>query len=334
MMWNWLVSSLASQATILLFDGSPFHPTPNILFDYLEEEKITFLGTSAKFLDALRKTALTPSATHNLSSLKTIASTGSPLAPSSFDYVYESVKPDVHLASIAGGTDIVGCFMTGIPTEPVWRGEIQGPALGMAAEVFDEDGNSCTSRKGELVCTKAFPSMPVKFWNDPKGTLYHNSYFAHFPGVWRHGDWVEKTQTGGFIIHGRSDTTLNPGGVRIGTSEIYRQVEQLQEVMESVAIGQEWDNDVRIILFVILRPHLTLDQDLTTRISDRIRKHCSPRHVPAKILQVDDIPRTKSGKISELAVREAVHGRQIQNLESMENPGCLNEYENLEKLNS
>jgi acetoacetyl-CoA synthetase len=334
MMWNWLVSALASKATVLLFDGSPFHPTPNILFDYADQEKITFLGTSAKFFDALRKTAFSPAETHNLSSLKTIASTGSPLAPTSFDYVYKSVKPDVHLASIAGGTDIVGCFMTGIPTEPVWRGEIQGPALGMATKVFDEDGNACIGTKGELVCTKAFPSMPVKFWNDPKGKLYHNAYFAHFPGVWRHGDWVEKTQTGGFIIHGRSDTTLNPGGVRIGTGEIYRQVEQLQEVLESVAIGQEWDNDVRIILFVILQPNLILDQDLMNRIIDRIRKHCSPRHVPAKILQVDDIPRTKSGKVSELAVREAVHGRQIQNLESMENPGCLNAYEYLEELNS
>ena len=332
MMWNWLVSALASKATVMLFDGSPFHPTPNILFDYIDQENITLFGTSAKYLDALRKNGTSPADTHNLSSLKTITSTGSPLAPSSFDYVYQKIKGDVHLASIAGGTDIVGCFMTGIPTKPVWKGEIQGPALGMATEVFDSQGSAIVGKQGELVCTKAFPSMPLKFWNDPEGKLYHEAYFTHFPGVWRHGDWVEETETGGFIIHGRSDTTLNPGGVRIGTAEIYRQVEHLEEIIESVAVGQAWHGDVRIILFVILRPNQILDQSLTKKIKQRIRTQCSPRHVPAKILQVVDIPRTNSGKISELAVQAAVHGRQINNLESLQNPDCLDTYVHLQEL--
>ena len=333
MMWNWLVSALASKATVMLFDGSPFYPTPNILFDYIDQESITFFGTSAKYIDALENNGLSPAKTHQLSSLKTITSTGSPLAPRSFDYVYENIKSDVHLASIAGGTDIVGCFMTGIPTAPVWKGEIQGPALGMATAVFDNTGIECTGEKGELVCTKPFPSMPLKFWNDPQGRLYRKAYFEHFPGVWRHGDWVEKTGTGGFIIHGRSDTTLNPGGVRIGTAELYRQAEQFEEIQESVAIGQTWNDDVRIILFVILKPDQKLRQELIERIMSRIREHCSPRHVPSKIIQVTDIPRTKSGKTSELAVREAVHGRQVHNLDSLENPECLALYHNLRELN-
>ena len=334
MMWNWLVSALASKATLMLFDGSPFHPTPNILFDYIDRESISLFGTSAKYLDALRKNDVCPIDSHELSSLKTITSTGSPLAPSSFDYVYNRIKPNIHLASIAGGTDIVGCFMAGIPTEPVWRGQIQGPTLGMAVDVFDSEGNPCTNEKGELVCTQSFPSMPIEFWNDPDKRSYRRAYFADFPNVWKHGDWVEKTNNGGFIIHGRSDTTLNPGGVRIGTAEIYRQVEQLDTVLEAVAIGQEWLGDIRIVLFVVLKPEEALDEHLRTIIRDRIRKHCSPKHVPAKILQTNDIPKTKSGKISELAVRDAVHGRQLTNAQSLANPECLVAYEQLKELNS
>ena len=334
MMWNWLVSALGSKACLALYDGAPFHPDHNILFDYVDTCKITLFGTSAKFIDSLAKTPVSPIDTHDLSSLKTITSTGSPLSAESFEYVYRSIKKDVHLASIAGGTDIVGCFMTGIPTEPIWRGEIQGPALGMATKIFDSAGNSVVGNKGELVCTRPFPSMPVHFWNDPDGSRYHAAYFDHFPGVWRHGDWAEVTERGSFIIYGRSDATLNAGGIRIGTAEIYRQVEQLAEIIESVAIGQEWEGDIRIILFVTLRPTVKLSQTLIEKIKARLRQYCSPRHVPALVLSVNDIPRTKSGKVSELAVRDTVHGKDVEYIEALANPESLMQFKNRLELQS
>jgi len=332
MMWNWLASGLASEATLILFDGSPFHPEPSVLFDLAQAERITLFGTSAKYIDACRKAGLAPARTHDLSSVRLITSTGSPLAPESFDYVYQHIKPDVHLASISGGTDIVGCFVLGVPTEPVWRGEIQGPALGLAVDVFDDNGQPMPSGKGELVCKNPFPSMPIQFWNDPDGQKYTNAYFSRFPNVWHHGDFAEWTPHGGMIIHGRSDATLNPGGVRIGTAEIYRQVEQLPEVQESIVVGQEWDNDVRVVLFVVLKPGLTLDNALIDRIKTQIRNGASPRHVPAKIIQVADIPRTKSGKITELAVRDIIHGREVKNKEALANPEALELFRNIPEL--
>jgi acetoacetyl-CoA synthetase len=334
MMWNWLVTGLASGATLLLYDGSPFFPSGDILWDYAQAEGCTHFGTSAKYIDALNKTGAKPRESHDVSSIRALMSTGSPLAPESFDYVYSDIKTDLHLASISGGTDICGCFVLGIPTEPVWRGEIQGPALGLAVEVFDEDGKLARGSKGELVCTKPFPSMPIGFWNDPDGRKYHSAYFARFENVWHHGDFAEWTEHGGIIIHGRSDATLNPGGVRIGTAEIYRQVEQLPEVQEAVVIGQDWDNDVRVVLFLILRPGLELDEALRTKIKTQIRVGASPRHVPAKIVQVADIPRTKSGKITELAVRDVVHGREVKNKEALANPEALELYRDLPELQS
>ena len=332
MMWNWLVSALASGATLMLYDGSPFHPSERILFDFAEEEGITFFGTSAKFIDALRKTGLRPARTHDLGAMRTLTSTGSPLAPEGFDFVYESIKPDVHLASISGGTDICGCFVLGNPLKPVWRGEIQGPGLAMAVDVLDDEGRPLPCGKGELVCTRPFPSMPIGFWNDPDGEKYRAAYFERFPGVWHHGDFAEWTVHGGIIIHGRSDATLNPGGVRIGTAEIYAQVEQLDEVVEAIAIGQEWEGDVRIVLFVVLREGLTLDDALRETIRQRIRDGASPRHVPKKIIQVADIPRTRSGKITELAVRDIVHGREVRNREALANPEALDLYRGLAEL--
>jgi acetoacetyl-CoA synthetase len=334
MMWNWLVSALASEATLLLFDGSPFHPKPSVLFDYAEQERMTLFGTSAKYIDACKKEGLRPRDTHDLASVRLMTSTGSPLAAESFDYVYEAIKPDIHLASISGGTDIVSCFVLGDPTSPVWRGEIQAPGLGLAVDVWSEDGKPVRQEKGELVCTKAFPSMPVKFWNDPEGKKYRAAYFDRFPGVWHHGDFAEWTEHGGLIIHGRSDATLNPGGVRIGTAEIYAQVEQIPEVVEALAIGQDWDNDVRVVLFVRLREGATLDDKLTAAIKARIRAGASPRHVPARIVQVADIPRTKSGKITELAVRDIVHGREVKNVEALANPEALDLYRDLPALRS
>ncbi|OFW47872.1 MAG: acetoacetate--CoA ligase [Acidobacteria bacterium RIFCSPLOWO2_12_FULL_67_14b] len=326
MMWNWLVSALACQATLLLYDGSPFHPDGNVLFDYADAEGMTLFGTSAKFIDAVAKAGLRPAKTHRLASVRTITSTGSPLAPESFDFVYQAIKRDVHLASISGGTDIVGCFMLGNPTGPVWRGEIQTRALGLAVDVFDDTGRPVRGRKGELVCTQPFPSMPVEFWNDAGGAKYRAAYFERFPGVWCHGDWVELTPHDGIVIYGRSDATLNPGGVRIGTAEIYRQVEQLDEVVESIVVGQDWEGDVRVVLFVVLRQGVELDAQLVDRIKARIRANCTPRHVPAKILQVADIPRTKSGKITELAVRDVIHGRAVKNVEALANPQALELY--------
>jgi acetoacetyl-CoA synthetase len=332
MMWNWLASGLASGATLLLYDGSPFHPGGNILWDYAEAERCTHFGTSAKYIDALKKAGLAPARTHDLGSLRTLLSTGSPLAPESFDYVYEAIKQDLHLTSISGGTDICGCFVLGVPTKPVWRGEIQGPALGLAVDVVDEDGKPIARGKGELVCTRPFPSMPVGFWNDAGGEKYRAAYFSRFANVWHHGDFAEWTEHGGMIIHGRSDATLNPGGVRIGTAEIYRQVEQLEEVQEAIVIGQEWDNDVRVVLFVVLKPGLTLNDGLRERIRLKIRTGASPRHVPARVVQVADIPRTKSGKITELAVREVVHGREVRNKEALANPEALDLYKEIAEL--
>ena len=331
-MWNWLVSALACQATLLLYDGSPFHPDGNVIFDLADAEAMTLLGTSAKFIDAVRKAGLEPIKTHALGPLRMIASTGSPLAPEAFDFVYAGIKADVHLASIAGGTDILSCFMGGNPTAPVWRGEIQTRVLAMAVDVFDDDGKPVRGEKGELVCTAPFPSMPVHFWNDPGDEKYRAAYFERFPGVWCHGDYVELTGHDGFIIHGRSDTTLNPGGVRIGTAEIYRQVEDLDWVVESIVIGQEWEGDVRIVLFVILRQGLTLDDDRIDAIKKRIRTNCTARHVPARIVQVADIPRTKNNKITELAVRDMVHGRPLKNTDALANPEALELYRDLPEL--
>ncbi|PLX36091.1 MAG: acetoacetate--CoA ligase [Hyphomicrobiales bacterium] len=334
MMWNWLATGLASEATLLLFDGSPFAPSGAVLFDYAQAEKMTMFGTSAKFIDAVKKAELRPRDTHDLSSLRLMTSTGSPLAPESFDFVYDGVKPDIHLASISGGTDIVACFVGGIPINPVWKGELQGPSLGMATDVWDEDGKPMVAGKGELVCTEPFPSMPIKFWNDPEGEKYHAAYFERFDNVWCHGDFAEWTEHGGMVIHGRSDATLNPGGVRIGTAEIYNVVEQMPEVIEALAIGQQWDDDVRVVLFVRLADGVALDEDLTKRIKTNIRTGASPRHVPAKIVVVKDIPRTKSGKITELAVRDVVHGREVKNKEALANPEALNLFKDIPDLQS
>ncbi len=332
MMWNWLVSGLSCEATLLLYDGSPFALDGHILFDYAQAENMTFFGTSAKYIDAVKTEGLIPSQSHDLSSVRTIASTGSPLAPESFDFVYQSIKPDVQLASIAGGTDIVSCFVLGNPTKAVWRGEIQGPGLGMAVDVFDDEGQSMSSGKGELVCKKPFPAMPIGFWNDEGGQRYNSTYFERFENIWHQGDFAEWTQNGGVIIHGRSDATLNPGGVRIGTAEIYRQVEQVEGVQEALVIGQDWDNDVRVVLFVILKDGFELDDNLKDRIKKKIRAGASPRHVPAVIIKVSDIPRTKSGKITELAVRDVVHGREVKNKETLANPEALILYEGLGEL--
>jgi acetoacetyl-CoA synthetase len=332
MMWNWLVSGLASGATLILYDGSPFYPDGRALFDYAEASGMVVFGTSAKFIDAVRKAGLRPRETHDLSRLRMLTSTGSPLAPENFDFVYDAIEPDLHLASISGGTDIVSCFVLGVPTKPVWRGEIQGPGLGLAVDVFSEDGRPVRGEKGELVCTKAFPCMPIKFWNDPDGAKYRAAYFERFPGVWAHGDLAEWTEHGGIVIYGRSDATLNPGGVRIGTAEIYAQVEGMPEVAEALAIGQDFDNDVRIVLFVRLAPGVALTDPLQAAIKARIRTGASPRHVPAKIVAVADIPRTKSGKITELAVREIVHGRPVKNVEALANPEALELYRDLREL--
>jgi acetoacetyl-CoA synthetase len=339
MMWNWLASGLASGATLLLFDGSPFVMRGRVLWELADAERMTHFGTSAKYIDALRKVALVPVKDYALGALRTMFSTGSPLAPESFDYVYEAVKHDVCLSSISGGTDIVSCFVLGCPTLPVWRGEIQCRGLGMAVAAYDDDGKPLPEgrgERGELVCTAPFPSMPIGFWNDPDGAKYRAAYFERFPGVWWHGDYIEITAQGGIVIYGRSDATLNPGGVRIGTAEIYRQVEQLPEVLEALVIGQDWPpgetGDVRVVLFVKLRDGLKLDAALIDRIQKHIRVNTTPRHVPAKVVQVDDIPRTKSGKIVELAVRNIVHGREVKNLEALANPEALEQFRDREEL--
>jgi acetoacetyl-CoA synthetase len=338
MMWNWLVSSLASGATVVTYDGSPLAPTPAHLFDIVDEEGVTMLGVSAKLIDAFAKEGLEPASTHGLGSLRTICSTGSPLSPEGFRYVYEHVKTDVHLASISGGTDLAGCFVAGDPTGPVWAGEIQRPALGMAVDVWSEDGRSMppSTGAGELVCTEPFPSMPIGFWDDgPLGEVgprYRAAYFERFPGVWAHGDFASWTEHGGVVIHGRSDATLNPGGVRIGTADIYRVVEQQPDVLEALVFGQQWDSDVRIVMAVRLRPGVSLDDELAARMRRAIRVALSPRHVPAVIVAVDDLPRTRSGKLVELAVADAVSGRPVRNREAIANPEAIDAIAGLPEL--
>ncbi|GAB5451523.1 MAG: acetoacetate--CoA ligase [Halioglobus sp.] len=323
MMWNWLVSGLASGATLVLYDGSPFADDGRVLLDAIDREGISIFGTSAKYIAALEKAGHRPRESHQLQHLKTILSTGSPLAHESFDYVYRDIKADVCLSSISGGTDILSCFVGGCPMLPVDRGEIQAPGLGMAVDIWDEQGNPVRGEKGELVCTQPFPSCPRGFWSDPQGERFRGAYFDRFPGVWAQGDYGEITAHGGFIIHGRSDAVLNPGGVRIGTAEIYRQVEQVEEVLESIVIGQEWQDDVRVVLFVVLREGETLTEALQDKIRRTVRERATPRHVPAKIIQVADIPRTISGKIVELAVRDVVHGRVVKNTDALANPEAL-----------
>jgi len=333
MMWNWLVSALARGATVMLFDGSPFAPGPEVLWDYADEERFTHFGTSAKYIDSLRKTGLAPGENHDLSTLRTIFSTGSPLLEHGFDYVYDSVKTDVHLASISGGTDIVSCFVGGDPTAPVYSGEIQGGGFGMTVDVWSApDTPARPGEKGELVCTTAFPSMPLGFWGDDDGSRYHKAYFELFDSVWCQGDYAERTERGGYVIHGRSDATLNPGGVRIGTAEIYAEVERFLDIRESVVIGHDVDGDQRVILFVAMKPGAVLDEELKARVKAAIRAGSSPRHVPAEILEVPDIPRTKSGKISELAVKDVVHGRQVKNVGALDNPSALDHFPDLSKI--
>ena len=334
MMWNWLASGLASGATLILYDGAPFAEDGRILWRIAEEERLSIFGSSAKYLAALEKAGVRPKEEFDLPSLRAILSTGSPLAPASFDFVYDAIADDVQLSSITGGTDIISCFAGGNPMLPVRRGELQCLGLGMAVAIFDEDGKPLIGEPGELVCTQAFPSMPVGFWNDPDGAKYRSAYYERYPGVWAHGDYAEITESGGMIVHGRSDAVLNPGGVRIGTSEIYRQVEKLDEVLESIAVGQDWEGDVRVVLFVVLRPGLTLDDELQARIRKVIRDNTTPRHVPAKILAVPDIPRTISGKIVELAVRSVVHGKPVKNTDALANPRALEYFRDRPELAS
>ncbi len=332
MMWNWLASVLASRATAVLYDGSPFYPDPLVLWDYAEEKQVSLFGTSAKYLDTLKKSGVAPVEEFSLAPLRTVCSTGSVLSPESFDYVYQSIKADVCLSSISGGTDIVSCFALGCPILPVYRGEIQCRGLGMAVEVFDPSGRPVIGEKGELVCTATFPSQPAFFWGDESGEKYHEAYFATYENVWHHGDYVALTERGSMVIYGRSDATLNPAGVRIGTAEIYRYVEQLDEVVESIIIGQQWQQDTRLVLFVVLRPSLTLTEELAQKIRQTLREKCSPRHVPQKILAVKEIPRTKSGKIVELAVREVVHGQPVKNLSALANPEALASFADIPEL--
>ncbi len=334
MMWNWLVSGLASGATLLLYDGAPTYPDANTLFDFAVREKMTIFGTSAKYIDAINKMGAHPVITHNLRHLKTMTSTGSPLSPESFDFVYRKIKKDLLLSSISGGTDIVSCFVLGDPTLPVYRGEIQRRGFGLDVQVFDDEGKPVINEKGELVCTQPFPSMPIGFWNDKGNRKYHDAYFARFKNVWCHGDFIELTDRGTLVIYGRSDAILNPGGVRIGTAEIYRQVEKLDSVVESIVIGQDWDGDTRVVLFVRLRDGLRLTASIEADIKKMIRANATPRHVPAKILQVADIPRTKSGKIVELAVRNVVHQEPVKNVEALANPEALEHFKNRIELRS
>ncbi|MGU5677435.1 acetoacetate--CoA ligase [Aeromonas hydrophila] len=334
MMWNWLVSALASGATLVLYDGSPFYPDGNVLWDLARDEEVALFGTSAKYLDALHKQGYTPIKTHQMPQLRLICSTGSVLTPEGFDYVYQQIKTDVQLCSISGGTDICSCFVIGNPISPVYRGESQGRGLGLAVQVFNKAGQPVQGEKGELVCTKPFPAQPIGFWGDDSGDKYHAAYFERFDNIWCHGDWIELTPTGGILFYGRSDATLNPGGVRIGTSEIYRYVEQLEEVEESIVIGQQWQQDERVVLFVKLKPGLMLDEALRERIRQQVRLHCTARHVPARILQVDAIPRTKSGKIVELAVREVVHNRPVNNTHALADPEVLSQYRDRPELAS
>ncbi|HET7757265.1 MAG TPA: acetoacetate--CoA ligase [Steroidobacteraceae bacterium] len=334
MMWNWLVSGLATGATLVLYDGSPFHPQPGTLWQIAAEERISIFGVSAKYLAALEKSAFVPARSAGLASLRTLLSTGSPLLPEGFDYVYRSVKPDLLLASISGGTDIVSCFALGCPIRAVHRGEIQCRGLGMAVEVYDDDGHPLHGARGELVCTAPFPSMPLGFWNDPGDTRYRAAYFERFPGVWHHGDYAALTAHDGLVIYGRSDAVLKPGGVRIGTAEIYSAVESLPQIVEALAVSQEWQGDVRIVLFVRLRPGVELDEALRQEIRAAVRSYASARHVPARIVAVPDMPRTLSGKLTELAVRNVIHGRAVHNLDALANPQALEHFRNLPELAS
>jgi len=334
MMWNWLVSSLSIGARVFLFDGSPFHPGPEALWQLAQDEKITIFGTSAKYIAAIEKAGLKPKESFNLAPLKAMLSTGSPLSTESFQFVYRHIKEDVCLSSISGGTDIISCFALGNPMGPVYAGELQCRGLGMKVEALDDNGKSVIGQKGELVCTAAAPSMPIYFWNDPDGAKYKSAYFELHEGIWSHGDYIEITENGGVIIYGRSDATLNPGGVRIGTAEIYRQVESIPEVNDSLVVGQDWENDVRVILFVKLQDGVELDEFLVKKIKDTIRQNATPRHVPAKIISVADIPYTISGKKVELAVRKTIHSEEVKNKDALANPEALTYYQNLAELNS
>ena len=334
MMWNWLLGALFSEATIILYEGSPFYGGPNKLWDLAEKEKINLFGTSAKYIDAVRKSGYKPNKHNQLKFLKCLCSTGSPLSPESFDFINKFINSDMQIGSISGGTDILSCFVLNNPLDEVISGEIQCRGLGMAVDVFDEEGNSVTDTPGELVCTKPFPSMPVMFWNDPDGKKYQEAYFDYYPNVWRHGDWTKLTKRGTLVIFGRSDATLNPGGVRIGTAEIYKVVESFEEILESIVIGQEWEDDIRIVLFVKLIEKISLDEKLKTEIKNKLRQLVSPRHVPAKIISVADIPRTRSGKITELAVRDVIHGKKIKNIEALSNPEALDLFKDLSELNN
>ena len=334
MMWNWLLGALFSEATIILYEGSPFYGGPNKLWDLAEKEKINLFGTSAKYIDAVRKSGYKPNKHNQLKFLKCLCSTGSPLSPESFDFINKFINSDMQIGSISGGTDILSCFVLNNPLDEVISGEIQCRGLGMAVDVFDEEGNSVTDTPGELVCTKPFPSMPIMFWNDPDGKKYQEAYFDYYPNVWRHGDWTKLTKRGTLVIFGRSDATLNPGGVRIGTAEIYKVVESFEEILESIVIGQEWEDDIRIVLFVKLKEKISLDEKLKTEIKNKLRQLVSPRHVPAKIISVADIPRTRSGKITELAVRDIIHGKKIKNIEALSNPEALDLFKDLSELNN
>ncbi|MGB0513666.1 MAG: acetoacetate--CoA ligase [Wenzhouxiangellaceae bacterium] len=332
MMWNWLVSGLAVGATLVLYDGSPFHPDGNVLWDLAEELGIAVFGTSAKWIAACDKAGIKPGRNRKLEKLRAILSTGSPLLPESFDYVYRDIKQDIQLSSISGGTDIVSCFALGNPLLPVYRGELQCRGLGMKVEIRDDDGRVVEDQTGELTCSRPFPSMPVMFWNDEDGSRYRAAYFEKFAGIWSHGDYARLTPRGGVVIYGRSDATLNPGGVRIGTAEIYRQVEKLDEVLESLCVGQDWDGDARVVLFVVLREGIDLDDRLIDRIRRTIRANTTPRHVPAKVVAVPELPRTVSGKITELAVRDVIHGREVKNTSALANPGALDHFRDLPEL--
>jgi acetoacetyl-CoA synthetase len=334
MMWNWLASGLASGATLMLYDGSPFADEGRVLWDYAEQAGCTHFGTSAKYIDGLHKINLEPKHHYRLAPLRTVLSTGSPLVAESFEWVYRAIKEDLNLASISGGTDIVSCFALGSPNLPVWAGELQCRGLGMAVDVYDEHGRPLRGQKGELVCTQPFPSMPVAFWHDPNGEKYQSAYFSRFPGIWCQGDFAEITEHEGVVIYGRSDAVLNPGGVRIGTAEIYRQVEAFEEVVEALAVGQRWQDDERVILFVRLREGAMLSEDLVLRLKDKIKTGASPRHVPARIIAVTDIPRTVSGKIVELAVKNVIHGEPVSNVSALANPQALKLFENLPELQS
>ena len=332
MMWNWIVSILACEATLVLYDGSPIHPDPFVLFDIAQKEELTFFGASAKYIDSLNKMKIIPSEKYRLENLKVFASTGSPLAPESYDWVYGSVKKELQLSSISGGTDLVACFVHGNPCLPVRKGEIQCASLGMNVQAWDDNGERLIDKPGELVCTNSFPSMPIGFWGDKNDQKYKSSYFERYDNVWHHGDYIIETGSGSFIVEGRSDATLNPGGIRIGTAEIYRQVESLPDILEALAVGQNWQNDQRIILFVITRGGRDLDEILINSIKEIIRKGASPRHVPAKIFKVEDFPRTRSGKITEIAVRDVIHGKEVKNTEALKNPDILESFKNFTDL--